>query len=183
LLLRTARNEPLREVQRRALRGGLEVRKTITIDAPIEQVFATMSHYENFPQFMRNVRSVERHADGTSHWQVAGPAGVAVEWDAETTRREPNRLLAWRSLPGSTVQHEGVLRFEPADGRGTRITVRMRYRPPAGPLGHAGAKLFGADAETELEEDLLRLKSALETGRLPRDAAARSAPRQRPPLQ
>jgi uncharacterized membrane protein/gas vesicle protein len=175
LLLRAARNEPFRETRRQVMRGRIEVRKTITVNAPIEEVFETMSRYENFPQFMRNVRSVERRSDDISHWQVVGPAGVTVEWDSQTTRHEPNRLIAWRSLPGSTVEHEGSISFEPVEGRATRVTVEMRYRPPAGAIGHAGARLFGADAQTELDEDLLRLKTTLETGKPPRDAAASSA--------
>lgn len=156
--------------------GGIQVRKTITINAPVEQVFEAMSRYENFPQLMRNVRSVELRPDGISHWQVAGPAGVDVEWDAETTQHEPNRRLAWRSLPGSQVQHEGSLDFESVEDRATRLTVDMRYRPPAGAVGHVAAKLFRADPQSELEEDLLRLKTTLETGKPPRDAASRSAP-------
>jgi uncharacterized membrane protein len=173
LLLRAARNEPLDEMSRHAVRDGVAIQKTITFNAPIEHVFETMSHYENFPQFMRNVRSVELRPDGSSHWCVAGPAGLPVEWDAETTQREPNRLIAWRSLPGSKVHHEGSILFEPASDEGTRVTIRMYYRPPGGLLGHATAKFFGADAQTELDQDMLRLKTTLETGRPPRDAAGR----------
>jgi uncharacterized membrane protein len=60
---------------------------------------------------------------------------------------------------------------EPFD-EGSRVHVRMTYKPPAGALGHAFAKLMGADPKTELDEDMMRLKSALETGKAPRDAAA-----------
>ena len=68
--------------------------------------------------------------------------------------------------------HAGSIRVEPhADG--ARVHVRMTYSPPAGALGHLVAKLFGADPKTELDEDLMRLKSTLETGKPPRDAAAR----------
>ena len=48
----------------------------------------------------------------------------------------------------------------------------MSYAPPAGVLGHAVARLFGADPKSELDEDLMRLKNTLETGKAPRDAAA-----------
>jgi uncharacterized membrane protein len=49
----------------------------------------------------------------------------------------------------------------------------MSYSPPAGVLGHVVAKLFGADPKTELDEDLLRMKTFLETGKAPCDAAAK----------
>lgn len=171
LLVRSITNMPLRDLGTLAHRG-IDVQKTIEINAPVDLVYDLLCHYENFPLFMRNVRHIEIGADGISHWTVAGPAGVPVQWDAETTQREPNRLLAWRTLPGSKVEHEGVVRFEEAE-RGTRLSVRMSYRPPAGALGHVVARLFGADPKTEFDEDLLRLKTLLETGKPPRDAAQR----------
>jgi uncharacterized membrane protein len=88
-----------------------------------------------------------------------------------TTRLEPNKLIAWRTLPGSAVEHAGLLRFEPTEG-GTRVFVTMNYTPPAGALGHAVARLFGADPKSELDDDLMRMKVFLETGRRAHDASA-----------
>jgi len=157
---------------------AIDVRKTITVNAPLERVFETLERYENFPNFMRNVLHVSDHGDGRSHWTVAGPAGTTVEWDAVTTRNELNRLLAWRTVPHAIVEHSGTIRFDPVDGGAcTRLDVRMSYSPPAGALGHVVAKLFGADPKTELDEDLLRLKSYLETGRPAHDAARHRAGR------
>lgn len=147
--------------------------KTIDVNAPLEQVFDTLTHYENFPQFMRNVREVKVREDGGSHWTVTGPAGMSVEWDAVTTKLEQNRLLAWRTVPGATVEHAGMIQFERVNG-GTRLDIKMSYSPPAGVFGHVVAKLFGADPKSELNEDLLRMKTFLETGKAPRDAAARA---------
>jgi uncharacterized membrane protein/uncharacterized protein YwbE len=148
---------------------GIEVQKTIHVRAPVEKVFAFWSNYENFPHFMSKVRDV--HVAGNrSHWVVRGPAGIAVEWTSEVVRIEPNALIAWRSTPDSEVKHEGEVRFEPENG-GTRVTVRMRYVPPAGALGHAVASLFGADPKSEMDQDLMRMKTLIETGRAPHDAA------------
>ena len=49
--------------------------------------------------------------------------------------------------------------------------MRLSYNPPAGAVGHAIAKAFGADPKSEMDQDLLRMKSLLETGKLPHDAA------------
>ena len=68
------------------------------------------------------------------------------------------------------VQHVGHVRFHPT-ARGTRVTVRMSYRPPAGLIGHTLAALFGRDAKQELDADLMRMKAYVETGRAPHDAA------------
>ena len=154
---------------------GIAVQKTIYVDAPVAQVYAFWTDYQNFPRFMHNVREVQVR-DDVSHWVVAGPAGVPVEWNARLVEVEPNALLRWRSTAGSAVKHEGCVRFE-GSRVGTRVTVQLRYLPPGGAFGHAVARLFGADPKTEMDADLMRMKSMIETGRAPHDTA-RPLPRE-----
>ena len=149
---------------------GIEVQKTLHLNAPVEQVFGFWSDYQNFPRFMRNVREV-RVSEDRSRWVVSGPAGMTVEWTSELVRFEPNEAIEWRSLPGSRVRHDGVVRFEAAPEGGTRVNVCLRYVPPGGALGHALASLLGADPKSEMDADLMRMKSMIETGRAPHDAA------------
>jgi uncharacterized membrane protein len=75
------------------------------------------------------------------------------------------------------VKHEGWVRFEQNGHGGSRITIRLCYVPPGGAFGHAVAALFGADPKSEMDSDLLRMKTIIETGRVPHDAA-RPAPRE-----
>jgi uncharacterized membrane protein len=153
------------------------VQKTITINAPVGQVFDFWNDYGNFPRFMSNVREVTPSGNGRSHWKVAGPAGVPVEWTAEVTESVRNQLLAWRTVPGSAVRSEGEVRFEPTS-TGTRVHIRLCYYPPVGAVGHALAKLFGADPKSEMDADLVRMKRLIETGQAPRDAANPAAGRE-----
>ena len=171
LLARTVSNKPLREVA--GLHGyrAVDIQKSINIDAPVEQVFLFLANYDNFPRFMRNVLSVETLPDGRSHWKVAGPAGTVVEWDSITTRVDFNERIEWSTVEGSAVEHVGRIRVQPS-ANGTRVHVQMSYTPPAGVVGHTVAKLLGSDPKSQLDQDLMRLKSALETGKAPRDAAA-----------
>lgn len=143
----------------------LVVQKSITIKAPVEEVWRLWTHYENFPLFMSHIREVKDLGGGRSHWVVDGPAGISLHWDAEITRQEPTRLLAWRSLPGSQIDHEGTLRFEPTPEGHTRVHFRISYSPPAGVVGHAVAWLLGRDLKTELDEDMVRFKSLIEEGK------------------
>jgi len=164
------------EVKRLVGAGGgrraVDVQKTITINAPVADVFAFWLNYENFPQFMSHVREVHAtHVDGQSHWIVDGPAGVPIEFDAQTTEFMPNEVIAWKTLEGSTVAHSGLVRFEPVGAEATRVTVRFSYNPPAGAVGHAAAWLLGGDAKRLFDDDLARLKTLIETGRPPHDAA------------
>jgi len=150
-------------------RRGIDVRKAINIDAPVEEVWALWDRYEEFPAFMEHVREVRKVDEEHSHWVVKGPLGADVSWDAVVTSHEPERRIAWKSVAGSTVGHAGVVRFDPTPDGGTRIDVQMTYAPPAGLLGHAVASLFGVDPKSAMDEDLVRFKSLLEDGRTTAD--------------
>jgi uncharacterized membrane protein len=170
LLTRSATNAELRTLVGAGARG-IEVQKAINVNAPIDDVFAFFTNYENFPRFMSHVREVRDTGGDTSHWTVDGPAGVPVEWDAVLTDLVPNEVIGWTSVPGSVVHSAGVIRFaQNADGT-THVDLKMTYTPPAGAIGHAAAKLLGADPKKQMDDDLARAKTFLETGTPPRDAA------------
>jgi uncharacterized membrane protein len=139
---------------------------------PLEAVYAFWTLYENFPRFMSRVLDVRPSSrEGQSHWTVEGPAGIPIEFDAEVSAAVPNEVFAWRTLDGSIVGHAGMVHFEPApDGR-TRLHIRMSYNPPLGWFGHGIAKAFGVDPKSSLDADLARIKTYLETGQPPHDAA------------
>lgn len=150
---------------------GITVQKTIHVAAPVDQVFAFWTDYQNFPRFMHNVREVVPMPANRSRWVVAGPAGVPVEWTAEVSHVVPGERIEWRSVGGAGVRHAGIVRFEPNGDDGTRVCVELTYIPPAGAFGHAVASIFGADPKSEMDADLLRMKTMIETGHPPHDAA------------
>jgi uncharacterized membrane protein len=173
LLARAASNV---EIQRLTGIGGtrraVDVQKTMTIDAPVEQVFAFWTAYENFPRFMSRVLDIRPTArERQSHWTVAGPAGVPVEFDAEVSALVPNEAFGWRTIEGSPVAHAGLVRFDPVGDGQTRVHIRISYNPPGGWIGHGIAAAFGADPKRSLDADLVRMKTLIETGRPPHDAA------------
>lgn len=145
--------------------GAVHFEKTVHIDAPVDEVFVWWSNFENFPRFMTHIREARDLGTGRSHWVAEGPAGISIPWDAEVTKSIPNELLAWRSVPGSLIDNAGVVRFDMEPNGSTRLTIRMSYSPPAGLFGHAVAALFGADPRSEINDDMVRLKSLLETGK------------------
>lgn len=139
----------------------MDIQKSLHIDAPVEQVYAFWSNYENFPLFMSNIREVEDLGDGRSRWNVRGPGGAPLSWTARLMEQQPNAVMAWRSEPGAMLEHAGVVRFRVQDA-GTRVDLRLCYRPPIGRVGQAVTELFGADPRAKLNEDLGRLKALLE---------------------
>jgi uncharacterized membrane protein len=142
-------------------RRAVDIQKTLYIAAPLDQVYAFWSNYENFPLFMSHVREVEDLGHGRSHWSVSGPGGVPIEWNATLTQQTPNEVIAWRSEAGSMLENAGVIRFVPS-GSGTRVDLRFCYHPPAGGAGEAVAELLGSDPRAKLNEDLGRMKALLE---------------------
>jgi uncharacterized membrane protein len=154
---------------------AIDIQKAINIDLPVERVFEFWTNYQNYPRFMSNVIEVRDLGNGRSHWVVKGPAGQPVEWDAVITECEPNRLLAWKSVEGSDVDLSGRVRFDKNPDGSTRVDVRLSYTPPAGVVGHAVAWLFGSDPKTAMDDDLMRMKSFIETGIEPHDAAAKES--------
>lgn len=143
------------------------VAKAITISTPPETIYRFWRNLENFPRFMRHLVEVKSTGERTSHWVATAPAGTRVEWDAEIVEDEANSRIAWRTLPDSSVEHEGVVSFEPAlGGRGTIVRVSMSYVPPAGKLGVHVAKLFGEEPNLQIDSDLRRLKQLIETGEI-----------------
>jgi uncharacterized membrane protein len=149
----------------RSGRRAVDLHKTINVQAPVAEVYAFWRHFENFPRFMAHVKEVRDLGDGRSHWTVCGPAGIEFRWDAEITREEANRVLAWKTMPGAIVQHAGIVHFVPNVQRGTQVDVHLSYNPPAGATGHAIAYLLGTDPKTMMDEDLVRLKSLIENGK------------------
>ena len=180
LVARSSANEQLSDVLRH---HGVVIEKSILVDAPVPQVFAYWRNLENLPQWMSHVREVKNLGGDRYHWVVDGPAGSAVEWDSELLNVEENREMTWRSVGDSQVEHVGRIRFEETgNGSGTRIHVQMRYTPPGGVIGHAIARAFGTDPKSHMDDDLARMKMAIETGKPPRDAGAWRAGDQPPTL-
>lgn len=142
--------------------GAVEIKKTVHVDAPADRVFELWSDFEGFPRFMENVMEVTDLGQGRSRWVVKGPAGSRVQWNAETTRVEPGRLLSWQSEPGSVIENSGTVRFERA-GDGTRIDIHLTYDPPGGTVGHGVAFFLGDDPKSQMDEDLERFKALAES--------------------
>lgn len=145
---------------------GVRVEKSVTVDAAPADVFLYWRNFENLPRFMNNLEKVEVLDRLRSRWVAKGPAGSTVEWEAEIINEVPNELIGWRSVDGSTVGNAGSVHFAAVSGgRATEVKVVLRYDPPGGIFGAAISKFLGEDPAANVEEDLNRLKTLLETGR------------------
>jgi len=148
--------------------GSRKVEYSLLIGKSPEELYSFWRDFENLPRFMVHLESVQVMADPRrSHWVAKAPAGKKVEWDAELTEDRRNETIAWRSVPGSEIEHSGRVTFKKAPGnRGTIVIVELQYTPPGGILGVAIAKLFGEEPQQQVEDDLRHFKQLLETGEL-----------------
>ena len=148
--------------------AGVRIEESIVIERPADDIYRYWRNYANVPEFMHQVQRVDDLGGGRSHWVLATPVGVTLEWDAEIHNDSPGELIAWRSLEGAQVQTAGSVHFSPdTAGRGTVVRVNQKMNPPGGKLGVALAGLVGDDPGALTRENLRTLKQIMEGGRVP----------------
>ncbi|MBZ5531401.1 MAG: BON domain-containing protein [Acidobacteriia bacterium] len=141
---------------------GYELDRTITINAPLSDLYGFWTNPENYPKVFSHISNIERLGENLYRWTIVGPANIPIQWEGMITQTVPNTTVEWKSLPGSMVGNFGIARFDANYDASTRLRVRMFYRPPAGILGRFLAELFGADPEKVLDHDLKQLKRLFE---------------------
>ncbi|HEV2078585.1 MAG TPA: SRPBCC family protein [Allosphingosinicella sp.] len=138
------------------------VEETVTINRPARELYDFWRDFTNFPQFMDNIRSVEKLDDKRSHWVIKAPAGTSVEFDSRIVEDIPGKLIAWESEEGASVPNRGRVQFIDAPGGRTTVRTSISYDPPAGAAGKVVAKLFQRDPATQAREDLRNFKELME---------------------
>ena len=107
--------------------------KSITIKAPVAQVYKFWQNFENFAEFIGSVESIKRTGDNTSHWVVRGPLRTKVEFDAQTTEQVENQSIKWHSVHDQSeaeeVKSEGGLSFKEEAGE-THVHLTFSYSLP-----------------------------------------------------
>lgn len=124
---------------------------SVTVNAPVHQVYQLFTHFNDYPKFMSHIEEVTYYDANRSHW-VAEVAG-RHEWDAVNTDWIADRQVGWRSTEG--LKNSGRVRFRPVGEEKTLVEVLIAYDPPAGALGDLGEVLgAGKSLERALQEDL-----------------------------
>jgi uncharacterized membrane protein len=156
---------------------NFETSSSILVNASREELYRFWRDFENLPRFMRHLENVSvngRH----SRWTAVGPLGQRLRWVAELVDERENELISWRTLPGSDINVTGSVQFRPATGgRGTVIFANIHYRPPAGAIGRAFAKIMGKDPGFLMRQDLRRFKALIEAGEIPTTEGQSHGPR------
>ena len=131
---------------------------SVTVKAPVHQVYELFTHFNDFPKFMRFVKEVTYYDDQRSHWvaQIAG----RHEWDAINENWIADRQVGWRSTNG--LENNGLVTFQQTGPDQTMVNVFLTYNPPAGALGGLVEALRGDRFDEALREDLGRFARMVE---------------------
>ncbi|MEO8471341.1 MAG: YgaP-like transmembrane domain [Chryseolinea sp.] len=144
---------------------AVEVSGTYIINKPRQEVYAYWRRLENLPLFMKHLAEVKQINEINSFWKVYIPGGLAtISWKAEIIEDQPGELLAWSSLPGSSIDNAGTVSFVDAPNHSTEINARISYRLPGGDLGSLAAQLFNPFLKNIILADLERFKYNIEGG-------------------
>ena len=140
-----------------------DAQHSVTIQLPVEAVFAYVLDGENCPAWRPGVVDIKRvsgeGAGAIYRQHVKGPMGRSIDADYTVTMVEPNRLIEFQTIAGP-VRPRGRYTFE-ALGGGTRLTFHLE----ADVGGLRGLLLGPAVARTMQAEvrTLDRLKQVLES--------------------
>jgi uncharacterized membrane protein len=105
------------------------LKHSVTVDRPIEEVWAFMDDLANYPKWATGLSEIRQTTDG--------PKGVGtrlvwiyvfldqhLEMLTEVTEFEPNRIFA-ALMSAGPVHLRGTWKYEPIDGKQTRITTLL----------------------------------------------------------
>ena len=103
-----------------------KIEKSIDVNVPVRTAYDQWTQFEEFPNFMEGVESVQQLDDRRLHWR-AEIGGKMVEWDAEIAEQIPDTRIAWRSTSGAPECRRRVV-LSPLRRR-CRVTLQIDYEP------------------------------------------------------
>lgn len=145
---------------------AINIRTSVLVNQQKDIVYRFWQDIENLPVFMTHLSSVKVSDERRSRWVIKAMKGMPiVEWDAEVLE-DTGDVLSWRSLPGSMIETAGKITFEDWGNGQTQVDILISYRPPAGYIGTAVAKLLKAPFRNMVKKDVENFKHYIEEGKV-----------------
>ncbi len=139
-----------------------KVEKTITINAPVEMVYAYIANPSNEPEWQPNlmsIRDVTGEGVGQHYRWTFKMAGILFDGESTVTEFVPNQRYANQSKGG--VVSTWTSTFEPHDG-GTRWSLAVEYTVPIPVLGRVAEGLLLKQNEQGAEMAMAYVKAKME---------------------
>lgn len=144
------------------------VTSAISINAPLERVYALARDIERFPEFMEDVEEVEI-LEQTPERQVSRWVGAvkelhrSVKWTEEDFWDDAEHVCAFRQLEGDFTTYSGRWEFTP-EGEGTRLTMVIDYTYEVPMIGALIQGLLLKKMQANTDAMLAALKARAEAG-------------------
>lgn len=148
-----------------AIENAVEVRTSVTVARPREDVWNVLADVQRQPEWMRDALSIEMLTDGPmrvgSRMKVPTKIGVFRTTDImEVTAYDPPER--WTVVHRGVVTGEGTFTLR-ADGEAsTEVEWCERLAAPLGALGRFGMTLFRPVLRRQFQDDLDRFKELCE---------------------
>lgn len=140
------------------------IERTVTVDRPVEAVFAYLSDFtttnEWDPGTVETVRVSGDGGVGTAYRNTSSFAGRKTELTYVVERVEPGKVFALRGENKTVVAHDTMTFTETPTGTEVRYVAEFDFKGPArfvAPLLAPAFKKLGDEAEQGMREALLRL--------------------------
>lgn len=146
---------------------NINIRTSLTINRPRDQVYAFWRRLQNLPLFMKHLQNVTVLDERLSEWTavLTGEVGT-VSWTSEIVKDDPGAMLSWHSLPESAIENAGKITFADAGLTGTRVNIVISYHAPLGIVGEKAARLLNPIFEKMVLNDVKNFKHYMETSTL-----------------
>jgi len=104
----------------------MPIQQSVDVAVPIDEAYDQWTRFEEWPEFMHRVDSVQQVDDSTVHISTK-VWGVTKEFEAEIVEQRPDERIEWHSEDG--LMNSGVVTFHRLAPRLTRIEVTMDVKP------------------------------------------------------
>jgi len=134
----------------------LPIQRWTDVAVPVATAYEKWSNFEEFPQFMHRVLSVEEKDDNRIAWQEKIWFSKR-QWEAEILENKKNDRIAWKTISGTS--HVGLVSFHELDDNLTRVMVTLDFHPTGLFEKMASGLRF---AKRAVQADLARFKAYAE---------------------
>jgi uncharacterized membrane protein len=104
----------------------MPIQQSVDVAVPIKEAYDQWTRFEDWPEFMHRVDSVQQTDDSTVHFSTK-VWGITKEFDAEIVEQRPDERIEWHTEEG--LMHSGVVTFHQLAPRLTRIEVTPDVKP------------------------------------------------------
>jgi uncharacterized membrane protein len=134
----------------------MPIQQSVDVAVPIKVAYNRWTLFEDWPDFMHRVESVDQ-ADDTTLSMSTKVWGITKRFEAKILEQRPDQRIEWTSTEG--LAHTGVVTFHKLADRLTRIELSMDVEP------HGAVEKMGRGmrfTKRAVRGDLHRFKALIE---------------------